>query len=66
MDSSLLTNIQKLFSERVDIFGPVEFSRTSVITGIVKIALKTLMECVRLKTFGKYGFQQLQVGRRLN
>ena len=44
-------------------FGPVEFSRTSILTGIVKITLKTLLECVRLKTFGKFGLQQLQVGK---
>uniref|UniRef100_H2YB87 Vacuolar protein sorting-associated protein 51 homolog n=1 Tax=Ciona savignyi TaxID=51511 RepID=H2YB87_CIOSA len=61
MDNSLLSNIQKLFSERVDVFGAVEFSKTSIMTGIVKIALKTLLECVRLKTFGKFGLQQLQV-----
>nr|CAB3267646.1 vacuolar protein sorting-associated protein 51 homolog [Phallusia mammillata] len=61
MDNSLLSNIQKLFSERVDVFGPVEFSRTSILTGVVKIALKTLLECVRLKTFSKFGLQQLQV-----
>lgn len=61
MDNSLMSNIQKLFSERVDVFGPVEFSRMSVLTGVVKIALKTLLECVRLRTFGKFGLQQLQV-----
>ncbi|CAK8690046.1 unnamed protein product [Clavelina lepadiformis] len=61
MDNSLLSNIQKLFSERVDVFGPVEFSRTSVLTGVIKISLKTLLECVRMKTFGKFGLQQLQV-----
>jgi len=61
IDNSLLSNIQKLFSERVDVFEPIEFTRTSVMTGILKIGLKTLHECVRLKTFGKFGLQQLQV-----
>ncbi|KAJ7336605.1 hypothetical protein OS493_011823 [Desmophyllum pertusum] len=60
-DSSLLSNIQKLFSERIEIFSSVEFSKVSVLTGIVKIGLKTLLECVRLRTFGKYGLQQIQV-----
>ncbi|KAM7431578.1 hypothetical protein ABFA07_017863 [Porites harrisoni] len=60
-DSSLLSNIQKLFSERIEIFSSVEFSKVSVLTGIVKIGLKTLVECVRLRTFGKYGLQQIQV-----
>lgn len=56
-----MTNIQKLFAEKIEIFSPVEFSKISVLTGIVKITLKTLLECVRLKTFSKYGLQQIQV-----
>lgn len=27
MDTSLLSNIQKLFSERIDVFSPVEFNK---------------------------------------
>eukprot|EP00118_Oscarella_pearsei_P021995 m.250804 g.250804 ORF g.250804 m.250804 type:complete len:126 (+) comp40326_c0_seq20:1593-1970(+) len=61
VDTSLLSNIQKLFSERIEIFSAVEFTRVSVLTGIIKIMLKTLMECVRMKTFGKFGLQQIQV-----
>ena len=30
-------------------------------TGIVKISLKTFLECVRLRTFSRYGLQQIQV-----
>ncbi|XP_033098791.1 vacuolar protein sorting-associated protein 51 homolog [Anneissia japonica] len=60
-DNSLMTNIQKLFSERIEIFSAVEFSKVSVLTGIIKISLKTLLECVRLRTFGRYGLQQMQV-----
>uniref|UniRef100_A0A8C1XBB4 Vacuolar protein sorting-associated protein 51 homolog n=1 Tax=Cyprinus carpio TaxID=7962 RepID=A0A8C1XBB4_CYPCA len=56
MDTNLLSNIHKLFSERIDIFSPV-----SVLTGIIKISLKTFLECVRLRTFGRYGLQQIQV-----
>ncbi|XP_071946799.1 vacuolar protein sorting-associated protein 51 homolog [Antedon mediterranea] len=61
IDNSLMSNIQKLFSERIEIFSAVEFSKVSVLTGIVKISLKTLLECVRLRTFGRYGLQQMQV-----
>ncbi|XP_074129562.1 vacuolar protein sorting-associated protein 51 homolog [Sminthopsis crassicaudata] len=61
MDTNLLSNIQKLFSERIDVFSPVEFNKVSVLTGIIKISLKTLLECVRLRTFGRYGLQQVQV-----
>jgi hypothetical protein len=39
-DNSLMSNIQKLFTERIEIFGSVEFSRLSAVTGIIKIGLK--------------------------
>ncbi|XP_076345571.1 vacuolar protein sorting 51 isoform X2 [Tachypleus tridentatus] len=61
IDTSLLSNIQKLFSERIEIFSTVEFSKVSVMTGIIKISLKTFLECVRLRTFSRYGLQQVQV-----
>ncbi|XP_069750367.1 vacuolar protein sorting-associated protein 51 homolog isoform X1 [Narcine bancroftii] len=61
MDTNLLSNIQKLFSERIDIFSAVEFNKVSVLTGIIKISLKTFLECVRLRSFGRYGLQQIQV-----
>ena len=37
------------------------YLQVSVLTGIIKLGLKTLLECVRLKTFGRYGLQQMQV-----
>ncbi|XP_037947713.1 vacuolar protein sorting-associated protein 51 homolog isoform X2 [Teleopsis dalmanni] len=58
---SYVSNIHRLFSERIDIFTSVEFSKVSIITGVVKIGLKTFLECVRLRTFSKYGLQQIQV-----
>ncbi|KAJ3588602.1 hypothetical protein NHX12_009456 [Muraenolepis orangiensis] len=61
MDTNLLNNIHKLFSERIDIFSSVEFNKVSVMTGIIKISLKTFLECVRLRSFGRYGLQQIQV-----
>lgn len=60
-DCKLMNNIQKLFAEKIEIFSPVEFSKVSVLTGIVKITLKTFLECIRLRTFSKYGLQQIQV-----
>ncbi|UYV67490.1 VPS51 [Cordylochernes scorpioides] len=60
-DSNLLSNIQKLFVERIEIFGSVEFTKISVMTGIIKISLKTFLECVRHQTFTKYGVQQIQI-----
>lgn len=58
LDSSF---VHRLFSERIEIFTSVEFSRTSILTGIIKICLKTLLECIRLKTLSKFGLQQIQV-----
>ncbi|KAL7643787.1 UNVERIFIED_CONTAM: hypothetical protein RMT77_005793 [Armadillidium vulgare] len=61
LDNSLVANLNKLWSERIEIFAPVEFTRMSILTGIIKISLKTLLESVRLKTFSRFGFQQVQV-----
>ncbi|KAG1700935.1 Vacuolar protein sorting-associated protein 51 [Nymphon striatum] len=40
IDNSLMSNIQRLFSERIEIFSRVELSKVSVLTGIIKIGLK--------------------------
>ncbi|XP_067631677.1 vacuolar protein sorting-associated protein 51 homolog [Eurosta solidaginis] len=61
LESNYASNIHRLFSERVDIFTNVDFSKVSIVTGIIKIGLKTLLECVRLRTFSKFGLQQVQV-----
>ncbi|XP_034256470.1 vacuolar protein sorting-associated protein 51 homolog [Thrips palmi] len=59
--SAIATNIHKLFSERIEIFSSVGFSKVSILTGIIKIGLKTFIECVRLRTFSRFGLQQIQV-----
>ncbi|KAF9584852.1 Vacuolar protein sorting-associated protein 51, partial [Lunasporangiospora selenospora] len=59
---NLLSNIDKLFSERVEIFVRCQdLHRTGILFGIIKILLKAWAESVRLKTFGRGGFQQVQV-----
>ena len=40
IDNNLMSNIQKLFSEKIEIFSAVEASKVSVLTGIIKISLK--------------------------
>ncbi|KAG0291812.1 Vacuolar protein sorting-associated protein 51 [Linnemannia gamsii] len=58
----LLSNIDKLFSDRVEIFIRCQdLNRTGIMFGIIKILLKAWAESVRMKTFGKGGFQQIQV-----
>ncbi|KAG0336451.1 Vacuolar protein sorting-associated protein 51 [Podila humilis] len=58
----LLNNIDKLFSDRVEIFIPcLDLTRTGIMFGIIKILLKGWAESVRLRTFSRCGFQQVQV-----
>ncbi|KAF9967393.1 hypothetical protein BGZ70_009716 [Mortierella alpina] len=58
----LLTNIDKLFSDRVEIFVRCQdLNRTGIMFGIIKILLKAWAEAVRTKTFSKGGFQQVQI-----
>lgn len=61
LEPMLVTNMHRLFSDKIDIFGSVQFTKISILTGIIKLSLKTLLECVRLRTFSKYGLQQIQV-----
>lgn len=44
LENSFVSNIHRLFSERVEIFGSVDFSKVSILTGIVKISLKVRQE----------------------
>jgi hypothetical protein len=59
--SGLQRGIERLFQKKVQIFGEVLFQRESVVNGILKICFKTFFECVRLRTFSRSGFQQIQV-----
>ncbi|KAF9972567.1 Vacuolar protein sorting-associated protein 51 [Actinomortierella ambigua] len=58
----LMSNIDKLFSDRVDIFTRcMDMNRTGILFGIIKIVLKATAEAVRLGTYGRGGLQQIQV-----
>ena len=52
-------NVAKLFQEKLRVFDDVEPTRASVLLGIIKIALKSWVECVRQVTVGRSGFHQL-------
>ncbi|CBY12450.1 unnamed protein product [Oikopleura dioica] len=54
-------NIQRLFTDKIEIYDTVQSTTISVTSGIIKIALKAMLESVRLKTFSSYGLQQIQV-----
>uniref|UniRef100_A0A2N9IR06 Vacuolar protein sorting-associated protein 51 homolog n=1 Tax=Fagus sylvatica TaxID=28930 RepID=A0A2N9IR06_FAGSY len=57
----LETHLAKLFKQKVEIFTKVEYTQESVVSTIVKLFLKSLQEFVRLQTFNRSGFQQIQL-----
>jgi hypothetical protein len=59
--SNLQLNFHKVFNEKLDIFIDLQFQKTSILSSIIKLLLKTYLECIRLKTFSRYGLQQVQV-----
>ncbi|XP_029467123.1 vacuolar protein sorting-associated protein 51 homolog isoform X2 [Rhinatrema bivittatum] len=44
MDTNLLSNIQKLFSERIDIFSPVEFNKVQCCSGACSLSWVLLLQ----------------------
>ena len=58
---AIARNVAKLFQEKLKIFDEVEQTRDAVLLGALKVALKSWVECVRLVTLGRAGFQQLQL-----
>ncbi|KAF9612642.1 hypothetical protein IFM89_003084 [Coptis chinensis] len=60
--SQLLENhLAKLFEQKMEIFTKIEYTQESVISTIVKLCLKSMQEFVRLQTFNRSGFQQIQL-----
>ncbi|CAM8897037.1 unnamed protein product [Rhodiola kirilowii] len=57
----LESHLAKLFKQKMEIFTKIEFTQESVMTTIVKLCLKSLQEFVRLQTFNRSGFQQIQL-----
>ncbi|XP_050343272.1 vacuolar protein sorting-associated protein 51 homolog [Nymphalis io] len=58
---SSFSPINRIFSERIEVFSPAGADRAALSNGALKVALKALVECVRLRTFSRHGLQQLQV-----
>nr|XP_017233838.1 PREDICTED: vacuolar protein sorting-associated protein 51 homolog [Daucus carota subsp. sativus] len=57
----LETHLINLFKQKLKIFTKVEHTQESVYSTIVKLCLKSLHELVRLQTFNRSGFQQIQL-----
>ncbi|EFA85926.1 hypothetical protein PPL_01158 [Heterostelium album PN500] len=63
-NANLPSNSNNLFDKRFDIYAPVDFYVNSILVGIVKLSLKSYIECLRTKTFGTNGYHQIQVDLR--
>ncbi|KAJ0980593.1 hypothetical protein J5N97_008848 [Dioscorea zingiberensis] len=57
----LESHLAKLFEQKMEIFTKVEYTQESVVSTIVKLCLKSLQEFVRLQTFNRSGYQQIQL-----
>ncbi|KAM0901428.1 hypothetical protein ACQ4PT_019979 [Festuca glaucescens] len=57
----LENHLAKLFEQKMEIFTKVEYTQESVISAVLKLCLKSLQEFVRLQTFNRSGFQQIQL-----
>eukprot|EP01018_Ginkgo_biloba_P011119 Gb_16420 [translate_table: standard] len=57
----LESHVAKLFKQKVEIFTKLEYTQESVVSTIVKMCLKSFQEYVRLETFSRSGFQQIQL-----
>lgn len=57
----LESHLAKLFKQKMEIFTKVEHTQESVLTTVVKLCLKSLQEFVRLQTYNRSGFQQIQL-----
>ncbi|XP_020254941.1 vacuolar protein sorting-associated protein 51 homolog isoform X1 [Asparagus officinalis] len=57
----LESHLAKLFEQKMEIFTKIEYTQESVISTAVKLCLKSLQEFVRLQTFNRSGYQQIQL-----
>ncbi|MCL7046880.1 hypothetical protein MKW94_024984 [Papaver nudicaule] len=57
----LETHLAKLFKQKMEIFTKIEYTQESVVSTMVKLCLKSFQEFVRLQTFNRSGFQQIQL-----
>ncbi|KAK1317704.1 hypothetical protein QJS10_CPA05g00237 [Acorus calamus] len=57
----LESHLAKLFEQKMEIFTKVEYTQESIVSTIIKLCLKSLQEFVRLQTFNRSGYQQIQL-----
>lgn len=61
MNMNMMSNIDKLFAERVDVYRQVEPTPTGVASALLRILLKTFYETVRLARMQTPDYQQIQI-----
>lgn len=54
-------NVAKLFREKVHMSSSVPLSCPAILAAVAAVALKSLVESIRLETLGRAGLQQLQL-----
>ncbi|GLC45938.1 hypothetical protein PLESTF_000714400 [Pleodorina starrii] len=59
--SAVERNVAKLFREKVHMTGSVSLASPAILAAIASVALKSLLESIRLETLGRAGLQQLQL-----
>ena len=58
-------DIERIFTVKVQVFGPVEFALEPIMLAVLKIACKALIELTRQATLSRRGYVQLQVDVQL-
>ncbi|KAG2207938.1 hypothetical protein INT47_010922, partial [Mucor saturninus] len=61
MTLNMMNNIDKLFAERVDVYGKVEPTPSGVCKGLILILLKAFLEVTREMQMNTVHYQQIQV-----
>lgn len=63
--SGLQLDVERMFIEKIQVFphslDQLEYTRNSVISGILHVALSSLLECVRSSVFSSFGYRQMKV-----
>ena len=54
-------DMDRIFAQRVEVYKSVNRSCESILQAVLRISFKALSEHIRLETFGKHGYQQLQI-----
>ncbi|KAL3822718.1 hypothetical protein ACHAXA_000983 [Cyclostephanos tholiformis] len=63
--SGLQLDVERMFIEKTQVYpgslNRLDFTRNSVISGILRVALSALLECVRSSVFSSFGYRQMKV-----